>query len=203
MMKKDEQIRKTAIKLFNKYGFKGTSVERISKAVGLKKGSLYHHIESKNDLLFDVFREAIEGVNAGLKKIVDSDLPPDQKLRKAIENHIEKQIEYFDEYRLYLQERNFLPRKFESEYKRKRKLNQKYFESIITQGIKDGFFSPDIDAKATTLNLFGMLNWMTQWYQSKGSLTPEEISRSIWELTMFGIKSAASSNSRGKRNDKQ
>jgi AcrR family transcriptional regulator len=56
----------------------------IGKAVGLKKGSLYHHIKSKNDLLFNVFEDVIEDVNMGLKNIVHSDLPPIKNSKKRL-----------------------------------------------------------------------------------------------------------------------
>lgn len=156
----------------------------------MKKSSLYHHIKSKNDLLFNVFEDVIEDVNMGLKNIVHSDLPPDQKLKAAIENHIEKQIIYFDEYRLYLQERKFLPRKFEAKYRKKRKLNEKYFETIILEGMEKGVFRQNIDLRLTVLSLLGSLNWMTQWYKPKGRLSQKEIIESIWDLTKHSISTS-------------
>ena len=114
MQNRRSQIRKAAIKLFNRYGFKATSMEKIAREVGIKKGSLYAHISSKNELLYDVFGDAIEDVNSSLKEIVKSKIPADEKLRRAIDNHIKKELKHLDEYRLYLQERKFLPPRFES-----------------------------------------------------------------------------------------
>ena len=184
-----DQIKKAAIRLFNEYGFKGTSVEMIAQEVGLLKGSLYHHIKSKDDLLLNVFEDVLEDVNATLKQIVDSDLPSDKKLKHAIKNHIEKQIKYFDEYRLYLQERRFLPPKFETKYTMKRKLNESYIDAILEEGIEQGVFRVDLDVRLTTLTLFGMLNWMTQWYKPHGRLSLQEITESISDLALRSITS--------------
>lgn len=186
---RNQQIRKAAIRLFNKYGFKATTMEMIAKAVGIKKGSLYHHIKSKNDLLFNVFGNAIDDVNKGLKEIVESDLPADQKLQRAIENHIVEQIKHFHEYRLYLKERRFLPRKFEKTYRAKRVLNNQYFVSIIKEGVESGAFRKAIDPASVCLWMFGMLNWMTQWYKPNGKLKQGELIESIWDFTKYGVMS--------------
>lgn len=187
MQNRRSQIRKAAIKLFNRYGFKATSMEKIAREVGIKKGSLYAHISSKNELLYDVFGDAIEDVNSSLKEIVKSKIPADEKLRRAIDNHIKKELKHLDEYRLYLQERKFLPPRFEREYRRKRKINQDYIEKIVCEGKKTQIFRSDIDTKAITFHLFGMLNWVTQWYRRSGALSPDEISKSICELVFSGI----------------
>jgi len=186
---RNQQIRKTAIRLFNTYGFKATTMEMIAKAVGIKKGSLYYHIKSKNDLLFNVFGDAIEDVNKGLRDIVESDLPADQKLQRAIENHIVEQIKHFDEYCLYLKERKFLPRKFEKNYRAKRKLNNQYFISIIKEGVEKRVFRGAIDPASVCLWIFGMLNWMTQWYKPNGKLKQGELIESIWDFTKHGVMS--------------
>ena len=186
-MEKAHEIRKAAIKLFLLNGFKATSMDMIASAVGLKKGSLYHHISSKNDLLYTEFSDAIDDVNASLKNILKSNLPPEKKLKNAIQNHVRKQIEHFDEYRLYLQERKFLPREFEAEYTRKRKTNETFFQKIIGEGNVQGSFRRDLDVRMTTFCLFGMLNWMTQWYKPGGRLSHEEISQHIYDVTMHGI----------------
>jgi AcrR family transcriptional regulator len=183
----DRRVRKSAMKLFLKKGFNATSMDEIASAAGLQKGSLYHYIASKNDLLFPLFDDAIDDVNTSLKTILKSDLPADKKLEKAIQNHIQKQIEHFDEYCLYLQERKFLPKSFETRYTKKRRVNETLFNKIIQEGIDEGIFRKDIDVRITTLSLFGMLNWMTQWFKPRGRLSAENLGELTYDLAIRGI----------------
>ena len=154
----------------------------------MQKGSLYHYIASKNDLLFPLFNNAIDDVNASLSSIAASDSPPDVKLKKAIQNHIQKQIEHFEEYCLYLQERKFLPEVFEAEYSGKRKENERLFSRIIQEGIDKGLFRKEIDCQITTLSIFGMLNWMTQWFKADGRVSAEKVGDLIYDLAIRGIR---------------
>lgn len=184
-----EQIRKEALKLFIKYGYKSTSMQRIATEVGLLKGSLYYHINSKSDLLFNVFAEPTNEMLKSIKEILDQDLPPDIKLKNAIENHIQKEIRYFDEHRLYLQEEKSLPRKLRKDYREQRKQYQEYFEKILIEGVDNGCFRSNIDIKAIKLSLLGMLNSLVEWYKPSGYLTKNKITKAMWDLIMHGLKS--------------
>jgi len=44
----------TAARLFNRFGFRGTSLSLITKELGLTKGALYHYVKDKSDLLYQL-----------------------------------------------------------------------------------------------------------------------------------------------------
>ncbi len=49
---REEQLRRTAVRLFREHGYDGTSMQDLAEALGMHRGSLYHYIDSKEDLLF-------------------------------------------------------------------------------------------------------------------------------------------------------
>src|SRR5215204_3461616 len=55
--RREREIYEAAIATFHRRGYADTSVEEIAEAVGILKGSLYHYIDSKEDLLFGILRE--------------------------------------------------------------------------------------------------------------------------------------------------
>lgn len=54
-----EKIIKAAAELFSQRGYHAVGMSDLQQAVNLGRGSLYHHINSKEDLLFDIVSEYI------------------------------------------------------------------------------------------------------------------------------------------------
>src|SRR5436189_218406 len=60
------ELTRAAARLFAEKGYHGTSVGDLAEALGVQKGSLYSHIDSKADLLWEVAREGAGAFHAGL-----------------------------------------------------------------------------------------------------------------------------------------
>ena len=84
-----EQIHRAACRLFRERGFHATSVRDIAESVGIRGGSLYAHVEKKDDLLWAIVNDSADRFFAGLKPIVEADLETMQKLRNAILAHLD------------------------------------------------------------------------------------------------------------------
>ena len=54
-----EGLMATAIDCFARYGYAGTSIDRIARAAGVTKGALYYHFRDKEELLFEAVKERI------------------------------------------------------------------------------------------------------------------------------------------------
>lgn len=52
-----ERLLKTSLDLFNKYGYEHVSVEQITKACNVSKGTFYTHFPSKYDVILEKFKE--------------------------------------------------------------------------------------------------------------------------------------------------
>src|SRR3989304_7631004 len=85
---REEEILRQAAKVFKEKGYHGASVQDIADAVGMQKGSLYYHIESKEDLLFRVMDRGMGTVLAPLEEVARLTESPVAKLRLAVENHV-------------------------------------------------------------------------------------------------------------------
>src|SRR5260221_7173786 len=84
-----EQIQTTAARLFREKGYLATSMRDLATALQMKGGgSLYAHIKSKEDLLWDIATTAIDAFFAAVSPIIDSPLTPDRKLHAAMVAHM-------------------------------------------------------------------------------------------------------------------
>src|SRR4051812_34417524 len=82
-----EELTREAARLFAERGYHGTSLADVAEALGIQKASLYHHIESKEDLLWEVAWEGAEAFHAALDSVPD-DLPATERIRLALRAHL-------------------------------------------------------------------------------------------------------------------
>ena len=173
---KHEKIISVAGNLISNKGYKGVSLQEIGDKVGLDKSTIFHYFKNKETLLLRVLEKSVDEVNINLLRIVDDpELEPEEKLEKAINNHLVLLVEYFDNVNVYLNELRNLSKKYQAVYLRKRKKYEKDFEKIIIELKEKGYFD-ELDTKIIAYGLLGMLNWVTKWYRKEGPLSIEQIS---------------------------
>src|SRR5437870_7103310 len=102
---RSEEVYQAALRLFREKGYHATSMQDIAAAVGLYKGSLYHYIGGKEDLLVQVFERAMGGLLADAERIVaDTSLRPRVQLRLIVQAHVVCVCENLDALTVYLHE---------------------------------------------------------------------------------------------------
>lgn len=183
---KDEQIFAEAVRIFREKGFHATSVQDIADAVGLQKGSLYHYISSKDELLFKIFQRSTGALTRQLEQIAASDDPPTDKLRRAIEAHLTALCEQLDIYTVYLSERRSLSARNHSKVRAEAARHAELLQRIIQEGVATGDFRA-VDGKMAAHAILGMCNWLYQWYSPHGRLSPGEIAQVFADLAIDGL----------------
>jgi AcrR family transcriptional regulator len=93
-----------AVRLFAEKGYGSTSVQDVADAIGVLKGSLYHYIDSKEDLLFQIFYQAHRENDELIKEISELDLDAVAKLRVYIERTLQTTIANLDRTSLYFRD---------------------------------------------------------------------------------------------------
>lgn len=181
------QIHRAACKLFRENGFHGTSVRDIAERVGLVGGSLYAHIEAKDDLLWEIVDAAAERFFAALNPIVSSELAPLQKLRSAMIAHVGVISDDLDAAAVYSVEWRHLSPDRRAAFTRRRDEYEKMFRGLARTAMREGFLAVHDEATAT-LFILSVLNWMFTWYRPDGPLSPEDIGRIMSDYVLEGLK---------------
>ncbi len=185
-LSKEEQIFEAAARIFKEKGYHATSVQDIADAVGLQKGSLYHYIPSKEDLLYRIAEQGITVIVQHLEDIANADLSAAEKLQLAMENHVTTLCRQLDRMTVFLKERHALTDEHRAQIAAHSNRYVQLMEQIIEQGINSSDFR-QMDGKMVALGLLGMINWMSQWYSPDGRLSPEEIAAVFVDLSLRGI----------------
>jgi TetR/AcrR family transcriptional repressor of nem operon len=74
-----EKLASSAVDTLHTLGFKGCSIQDITDAAGVPKGSFFNHFENKEDLAIDSLRRYLEGSRPDM--LFDESVPPLQRLK--------------------------------------------------------------------------------------------------------------------------
>jgi AcrR family transcriptional regulator len=172
-----EEIIAAAIALFAEKGFLATSTKDIGDAIGMLGGSLYYHIRSKEQLLYEILRGlhtfALEEVRA-----IDAEGGgPLEKLRRLVRNHVINQD--VSRIRLFDAEFHHLEPEHRTEIAAMRREYRDYVVGQIEAAQRDGLADPTVNALATGTALLGMLNSMASWFNPEGRIGVAEMADSV------------------------
>jgi len=183
-----EAIVETAVRLFGKQGYTGTTMRDIAKEVGILPGSLYAHINSKEALLDEIVESGIESFLA-----IESSIPlatqasAEERLRAAIKAHVaiatgspERSLVVFHQWR-YLNEPNL------TRALNKRRRYQQIFRRLIDEGMASGVFNATLDPRIVVFVILGALNWTPEWYSPTGRAKATEIGDQLADTLLAGI----------------
>src|SRR3954466_8103297 len=107
MSTRREELTREAARLFARKGYHGTSIGDVAEAMGWQKASLYAHISSKEDLLYDTMLDGARAFHGALDAIDDA-LPATEKIRLALRAHLRIAAEQLDVATVFVQEWRYL-----------------------------------------------------------------------------------------------
>jgi AcrR family transcriptional regulator len=182
-----EQIYSTARSLFRERGYPATTVRDIAREMNMQAGSLYAHIDSKEDVLWEIVNKAATQFLASAEPIAASDLRPTEKLRELVRAHVRMVAANLAEATIFLHEWKFLGDERRREIAERRNHYESLYRHVVEEGIASGEFAPT-DPKMATLLVLSAVNWMPQWYNPAGPLSPAEVADNFIELVLRGLE---------------
>ena len=182
-----EEVYAAALRLFMEKGYHATSMQDIAAAVGLYKGSLYHYIGSKEDLLVQVFERAMGSLLADVERIAaDTSLRAAHQLRMILRAHVSAVADNREALTVYLHEFRALANDSLNDVREQRQRYRALVATIVERGVRLGEFAV-ADVDIATLGVLGMCNWVAQWYRPGARLGPEAIADRFADMLLDGL----------------
>lgn len=179
------RIHQAALELFADKGFHGTGVAEIGERAGVQRGSLYFHIGSKEELLWEVIRPNFAEILEMAESIAASDLPPLEKLRAMVTRHVTIVTERQLELAVYARDRSALTGERRAEIESMRRRGQDAWERIFEEAVHAGVVR---SADHVLVNgIVGLINMMYEWYRAGGPDSPEQIADKLCGLILDGV----------------
>jgi TetR/AcrR family transcriptional regulator, cholesterol catabolism regulator len=156
------ELTRAAARLFAEKGYHGTSIGDLAQALGVQKGSLYAHIESKADLLWAVASEGAAAFHAGLDTVPDEG-PVVDRIRGALRAHLRVVSEQLDVATVFIREWRYLEGARRDEFIAERRRYEERFRSLFREGRERGELRTDLDDATAALLALSAVNWAYTW----------------------------------------
>jgi TetR/AcrR family transcriptional regulator, cholesterol catabolism regulator len=187
-----QEILRTSARLFQQRGYDATSMNDVAAALKLSKGGLYHHFQSKDEILFHIMSHAMEITEERVINVVrriDISRPDgaEERLRTLIRLHIEVVLSPEDrEITVMLHENHPLPPSLRRKINARKKDYVHFVENLIAEVQRKRGSPSKVTPRAAAFALVGMINWIYQWYKPDGSLTGEALVRQYTDIFFHG-----------------
>jgi len=185
--KRYQEIVAAAAQIFRRQGYAQTSVQDVADAVGLLKGSLYYHIDTKEDLLYAVLTTVHEEMSRISADVEQMEGTPVERLREYIRRHLEYMAENTVNSYVYYQDLHQLAGQRLQAIVAARKEHEQLVVSLIAAGQRAGEIDETLDPKVVAFLLFGAMNWACMWYDADGPVGPDELVRIYCTTILRGI----------------
>jgi AcrR family transcriptional regulator len=187
-----QEILRAAARLFQQQGYDATSMNDVAAALKLSKGGLYHHFQSKDEILFHIMTHAMEITEARVINVVrriDSTTVAgvEERLRTLIKLHIQVVLSPEDrEITVMLHENHPLPPNLRRQINARKKDYLHFVEHLVADVQRKRSSKSSVTPRAAALALVGMINWIYQWYKPDGPLSGDALVQQYTEIFFHG-----------------
>jgi TetR/AcrR family transcriptional regulator, cholesterol catabolism regulator len=188
MSARREELTRIAARLFAERGYQGTSLADLAEALGVQKASLYHHIASKEDLLWDVAWEGAEAFQAALDG-VPADAPAAERIRLALGAHLAVVGGQLDVATVFVREWRHLSDERRRQFTAERRRYEERIRELFRAGVEESQLRTDLDVATTALLFLSAANWAYTWLRP-GAPT-DELADRLYRALLDGMRGYA------------
>jgi TetR/AcrR family transcriptional regulator len=155
-----------AARVFADKGYHPTTMRDLSAASGMSLAGMYYYVRGKEDLLALIQERCFTQVLDGARQAVAAASDPQERLHAFVHHHVAFFAEHMAEMKVMSHEVS--PRGVSA-------IKRKYvdlLESILKEAAPE---QSAVDRSAATYILFGMMNWIYNWYDPAGEIDPARL----------------------------
>jgi AcrR family transcriptional regulator len=185
-----DRVLDSAVDLFAKHGYDGTSVAQVIAQAGVAKGGFYHHFASKEALLYEVYGDLISRQLAAMDEIFARELSPADTLRALIADLVESTAASAQRALVFWRELNKLGNERTEQYRRARRRYHDSVQRLVRDGQASGAFAAVASPEVVTFTIFGVVNELPLWYRPNGRKRPAQIAAELADFVRAGLEPA-------------
>jgi len=181
------QIFETAARIFCEKGFDKASMGDISDAMGLTKAGIYHHIRSKEELLYEIMSYGMDLFEQKVFNRVTAIADPLERLRATLRGHVLLVTrDRPKEITVILHESNALKGRYRDRINARKKRYVKFLEKTIRELVRTGK-ARRVDPSLAAFAMLGMINWIYQWYRPGGRIDENALADALADMFLGGV----------------
>lgn len=181
-----ESLLAVAVELFNERGYDGTSMEDLSRRLGITKSAIYHHVRSKDQLLGLAVDRALDGLFAIADEVRALEEPAVVRLEKLLRGSVAVLVDRLPFVTLLLRVRG------NTDVERTALARRRDFDRIVTRLVRqardEGDLRAEVDPATTARLLFGMVNSLVEWWRPRAGSSAVQIADAIATVAFDGLR---------------
>ncbi len=185
-----ELILRTSARIFAEKSYHSTSMRDIARATGVSLAGLYHYCKSKEELLFLIQDHCFGRVLERFEERIEGVTDPLTKLHIFVDNHLSFFAANMAEMKVLSHEAESLEGDMHRHVSTKKERYARRARKILRE-IQDERGQQPVDATVATYALFGMMNWIYNWYDPRGKLSVKQLVDNITRLFLNGFLSSS------------
>lgn len=187
-----EFILRTSARIFAEKGYHSTSMRDISRATEVSLAGLYYYCKSKEELLFLIQDNCFGRVHERLQERLRETTEAVAKLRLVIENHLSFFAANMAEMKVLSHEADSLAGEMHAHVTGRKQQYTRLVRRILAevqqaQGAREEHNGQKVDLTVATYALFGMMNWIYNWYDPRGKLSVSDLVDNFTRLFLSGF----------------
>jgi AcrR family transcriptional regulator len=184
-MRHKTEILSIAGELFSERGYHGTSMRELGRALDMKGASLYSHVKSKEELLWEIINRTADRFLEHARS-VPVDISPEQQIATLSRGHLELIAQDLHYATVFFHEWKYLDSPLRNRIKAKSEEYEARFRRAIEQGTQLGAFHIT-DTYLAARFVLSALNWTYQWFKPEGDLTLERLTEHYIALILHAL----------------
>jgi AcrR family transcriptional regulator len=187
MATRREELTRIAARLFAEKGYQGTSLADLADELGVQKPSLYHHIASKEDLLWDVAREGARAFHAALDEVPDGRAT--DRIRLALRAHLAVVAAQLDVATVFIREWRYLSGERRELFVAERRRYEERVRDLFHDGVEGSELRTDLDVATAALLFVSAANWAYTWLRP--GVDTEALADRVFAVLLDGMRGYA------------
>ncbi|WP_106816933.1 TetR/AcrR family transcriptional regulator [Microbacterium timonense] len=180
------QVLEIAVALFNEQGYDATSVSDLAARLGLTKSALYHHFDSKEQLLALALDEALDGLEGVLDEPEAVRGSEVERLGAVLRGAVRVLVDKLPYVTLLLRVRGNSA--VERAALERRRAFDHRVAGLVAQAQQAGQVRADVDDAVATRLIFGMVNSIVEWYRPGGPVDRERLAHDVVAVALDGMR---------------
>ncbi|PKW16534.1 TetR/AcrR family transcriptional regulator [Saccharopolyspora spinosa] len=184
---REPEILAAAIEVFHRKGYAAASLQDVADIVGVLKGSLYHYISSKEELLARICVESHKQSSVIMQESLDAASNPLDQLRAFLHATAVWYLTNIERVSIYFNEGKWLTGDNIDRVRAQGREFHAFIRSLIDKARTEEQVRAEVDPRVAAQLIIGALNSIPTWYRPDGLYPPEEVAGIYTDMTLASL----------------
>lgn len=182
-----EALYRGAAELFAANGYHGTGMADLERATGLSRGSIYHYVRGKDDLLFSITTEYLHRLIESGNELLAREVPAEERLRLFSRRVLQEIVEHLPEMTVCFRDLHAVPEPRREEVLDMHRQYEQIWADMLQRGVDDGTLKSAVPVPLIVKALLGLHHYAYIWLRPDGRMSSDEIADNFTDIVLTGL----------------